>query len=150
IEVVAGKPFEAAIKALVFDPLGMTHTFFFTSDVMMHRFVVGHQVADGKPVVTGPWPVTRATHPAGGVASCVDDMLIYARFHLDDGVSDTGDQLLSHETIALMHAPAVQAGCFADPVGMSWWVKDLGGARIVMDEGSTNGQKAALVLAPQH
>src|SRR5690606_37624118 len=71
IEVVAGKPFEAAIKALVFDPLGMTHTFFFTADVMMHRFVVGHEVAEKKPVVTGPWPVTRATHPAGGVASCV-------------------------------------------------------------------------------
>ncbi len=149
IEVVAGKPFETAVKELVFDPLGMTHSFFFTSDIITHRFVVGHEVVDEKPVVTRPWPITRATHAAGGVVSCVEDMLKYARFHLGNGASGTGERVLKPETIALMHAPAVRAGSFADAVGMSWWIKDIGGARLVMHEGSTNGQKATLVLVPQ-
>lgn len=150
IEVVVGKPFEMAVKELVFDPLGMARSFFFTSDIITHRFVVGHEVVDGKPVVTRPWPVTRATHAAGGVVSCVEDMLKYARFHLGDGASDTGAWMLNPETLALMHAPAVRAGCFADAVGISWWVDDIGGTRIVRHEGATNGQKAALVLAPGH
>jgi CubicO group peptidase (beta-lactamase class C family) len=45
IEKVTGLSFERAVASLLFDPLGLSHTFFFTADVMTGRFAVGHNLA---------------------------------------------------------------------------------------------------------
>src|SRR5205814_5565250 len=41
IERVTKKPFEAALKELILDPLGLTHSFFFAEDVLPKRVVAG-------------------------------------------------------------------------------------------------------------
>ena len=82
IEVVTGLPYEQAVQELLLDPLGLEQTLFFAEDVMTRRFAVGH---DRNNAVARPWPIGRAHHPAGGLASTVRDLLRYARFHLGDG-----------------------------------------------------------------
>jgi CubicO group peptidase (beta-lactamase class C family) len=150
IEVITGKTYEEAIKELVFAPLNMARSFFFATEVMIHRFVVGHHLDGEKPVVARPWEVMRATNPVGGVVSDVTDLLRYARFHLGDGAASDGTQLLQPETMALMQSPLVEAGSFADLVGLTWWQSDVGGTRVVLHEGSTRGQNAILALVPDH
>lgn len=149
IEVVTGKPFETVAQELLFAPLGMTMSFFFTEEMMTHRFAVGHIVTPEATKVATPWALARSAHPAGGVTSTVRDMLRYARFHLNGGRTESGEQLLQPATIAGMQAFQSTAGSMADAVGISWMLNDLGGVRLVSHGGATNGQIAQLTLVPE-
>ena len=82
IEVLTGRPFESAARELVLEPLGMSSSFFFSEEVLSHRFAVGHRDEDGQTIVARPWALARAASVAGGITSNVRDLLRYARFHL--------------------------------------------------------------------
>ena len=148
VEVAAGKPYEAAIRELILDPLGMDRSFFFPGDLMTYRFAVGHTVVDDQPRVARPWPLSRALNPVGGLASTVKDQLKYARFQSGDGTGPDGKRLLQRESLAEMQRPAVYAGSGAWR-GVTWSIKDVGGVKTVRHGGGTNGQLSAFVLAPQ-
>ncbi len=148
IEVITGKPFEQAITDLVLAPLGMSHTFFFPADVMTYRFVVGHIVREGHATVARPWPVARSAAPAGGLISCVGDLLRYARFHLGTG-EISGQRLLSADTMALMQTPLAPAA-LDDAVGVTWMLSHIGAVRTVSHGGGTHGQSTRLLLVPDH
>jgi CubicO group peptidase (beta-lactamase class C family) len=143
VEVVTGKTAEASISELVFAPLGMDRAFFFPAEVMTHRFAVGHRVGAAGAEVLRPWPIPRASNPAGGVSTSVAQLLRYGRFHLEGGAA------LSGESRALMQAAQAPAGNFADQVGITWMLRTVGGTQLVRHGGATNGQMAELVLAPE-
>jgi len=147
IEVVTGKPFEAALKELVLDPLGLSTTLFFPKDVMTYRFVVGHEVSETGARVARPWAIGRASHAAGGLVSCLPDLFRYARFHIGDGATNDGARLLAPKTMALMQTPALPAAS-NDWIGLTWFITDVDGVRIISHGGGTNGQKARLVIVP--
>jgi len=46
IENVLGMPYEKAIASLIFEPLGLSHSFFAAGDVLTRRFAVGHNRGD--------------------------------------------------------------------------------------------------------
>ncbi len=148
IEVVTGKTFEAAIKELVFDPLGLAMTFFFPADVMTHRFVVGHQKMDGKPAVARPWAMGRAIYSCGGIVSNVKNLLRYARFHLRERVAPDGACWLTPQSIALMQSPLAPGGGATDAVGVTWMLTKAGGAWIVRHGGGTHGQSTEFRMVP--
>jgi CubicO group peptidase (beta-lactamase class C family) len=150
IEVAAGKPYEAAVQELVLGPLGMSKSFFFAADAITHRVAVGHQSpyeGTDAPKVLRPWALARAAHAAGGIASSARDQLRYARFHMGDGTATDGARLLTAESVALMQAPFAPAanGEFS---GITWFMRDVGGVRLVRHGGATNGQLSAFVMAP--
>lgn len=153
IEAVTQQPYEQAMQELLFDPLGMTMTFFFAGDVMTHRFVAGHTVVDEEngrsTTVATPWPLARSANPAGGVISTVPDMLRYARFHLNQGRNGEGQQILGAESIATMQEIQAEAGTMASHVGISWMLNTVAGVRTVSHGGATNGQIAQLTLIPE-
>lgn len=150
LEVCTGKTFESAIKEMVFDPLGLTTSFFFPADVLTHRFVVGHYVVDREPQVARPWAIGRCNHPAGGVVSNVRDLMRYARFHLGDGTAPDGTRLLTPQSMALMQSPLADASGNTDAVGVTWMLADAGGTRVVRHGGGTHGQTTELRLVPAH
>jgi CubicO group peptidase (beta-lactamase class C family) len=150
IEVAAGKPYEAVVQELVLGPLGMSKSFFFAADTITHRVAVGHQSpyeGTGAPKVLRPWALARAAHAAGGITSSARDQLRYARFHMGDGAAADGTRLLTPESVALMQAPFAPAanGEFS---GVTWFMRDAGGVRLVRHGGATNGQLSAFVMAP--
>ncbi|HEY7350764.1 MAG TPA: serine hydrolase domain-containing protein [Ktedonobacterales bacterium] len=149
IEVVTGKVYEEAVRELVLEPLGLKHSFFFANEVITHRFAVGHEVRDEKPVVARPWALPRSANAAGGVSSTVKDQLRYARFHLGDGTAPDGTHLLTRESMRLMQSPLAQAGNLADEVGVTWMRKKVGGAQIIRHGGATNGQLSAFSMIPE-
>jgi CubicO group peptidase (beta-lactamase class C family) len=146
IEVVAGKPYEHAVQELVLEPLGLEHTFFFADDVMTRRFAVGHhRNDDGPPTVARPWPIGRAHHAAGALASTVRDLLRYAQFHLGEG-----EGVLSRVSLDEMQTSQVEVGSTFEHVGVTWAISDRTGARLVGHAGGTNGQISLFFFAPAH
>jgi CubicO group peptidase (beta-lactamase class C family) len=92
IETVTGTSINAAIRDLVFKPLGLAHAGTTAGDFIANRFAVGHlNRADNPPALQRPFaPATSVT--AGGVGVCIEDLLTYARFHLGDGRAASGER----------------------------------------------------------
>jgi CubicO group peptidase (beta-lactamase class C family) len=149
VEVVTSKPFEAVAQEMILDPLGMDMTFYFPDDILItHRFVVGHYKEGKKVKVSRPWAIGRAGAPVGGVISSVKDLLTYARFHMGDGVSASGEKLLSVKSLKQMRVPLYPASGF-DKIGLTWFIRDVEGVNIVNHGGATNGQIAGLYFVPE-
>jgi len=148
IEVVTGKSYQAALKELVLDPLGLESSYFESGDVMTHRFVVGHNVTEEGCKVARPWPLPRSLYPAGGIICDVRDLLRYARFHLGDGRVNDETRLLSSESMELMQSPQVTIWR-DDSVGIAWMINEIDGVRILSHSGGTTGQISLLQLIPE-
>jgi CubicO group peptidase (beta-lactamase class C family) len=67
IEVVTGQTYEAALKELVLEPLGLGHCFLGPGEVITRRFAVGHRDGTEGAQVARPWPLPRGVYPAGGI-----------------------------------------------------------------------------------
>jgi CubicO group peptidase (beta-lactamase class C family) len=143
LELVVGEPYERIVERLLLEPLGLEQSFFFADDVMTRRFAVGHHVGDDGPTVARPWPIGRAHHAAGGIASSVVDLLRYARFHLSDGGG-----ILTRDSLDEMQRPHIAAAPIFGSVGVAWGIDDETGVRLVHHGGGTNGQVAHLSFAP--
>ena len=141
IEVLAGLPFERALKELVLDPLGLERSFFFAEDVLTHRFAVGH---DRSGAVARPWGIGRPAAPAGGLVTSVNELLAYAR--LVFGETD----VLRAESLEAMREPQADVGrSLGDAVGLGWYLFERNGLRFVTHGGSTNGQQAFFAACPE-
>ncbi len=147
LEVATGKTYERAATELALQPLGMDHSFFFPGDVMTYRFVVGHDAVyagdNRQPEVQRPWALARTGNPVGGLACSLRDLLRYAHFQMGDGAP-----LLSLKTLAEMHRPTVRAAN-DEHVGVAWFIRDVGGVKVIRHGGGTNGQQATFQVAPE-
>jgi CubicO group peptidase (beta-lactamase class C family) len=149
VERVTGQTFEQALTEQVLHPLGLGHTLTSLNDVMTHRFCCGHtQHPDGTHTVFRPWSLGRSELPAGGLASSVRDQLAWARFHLFQELGPDSAQVLSTATRRRMQLPTVNDGNGAH-IGIIWWIRELGGVRLVEHGGAQPGQYSTLALAPE-
>jgi CubicO group peptidase (beta-lactamase class C family) len=153
IEKLTGKTYEAGLRELVLDPLGLDDTLFFMTEIMMRRFAVGHsQDDDGTIAPAKVWAIPRANAPAGGMVATAIDQIRWANFHLGDGTAPDGTRLLSAESLERMQQPTVSmpGSAIGDHVGISWLLRDVDGTRLVTHGGTTHGQHSEFVLAPEH
>ena len=152
IEKVVGMPYERAIASLAFDPVGLSHSFFAPGDVMTRRFAVGHNLGgDGTLSIARLWKGPRGRNPGAGIVSSVADQLRWARFHLGDGLAESGIRVLPAEVLHRMKVPTVtlRASTLGDALGISWFLRDVDGVRTVGHGGSANGQFAELLTVPE-
>ncbi len=149
VEAVTGQTFETTARALVLEPLEMTHSSYFPSEAMLERFAVGHFVDEHDVVqVSRPWALARNTASVGRINSSVIDQLKYAQFHLGDGTAANGKKLLSSEAMIEMQKPTVK-GANGAMHAVSWFVHDLAGTKLVRHGGATNGQMSEFYLVPE-
>jgi CubicO group peptidase (beta-lactamase class C family) len=152
IEKVTGKVFEAAIKELVLEPLGLKNTFFFPNDIMTRRFAAGHaQAPNGTITVTRPWAMARNGNPMGGMSATAADQIAWAKFHLGDGRAPDGTQILPSALLQKMKDPTAEmkGSALGDYVGISWLMRDVDGVRLVGHGGDTVGQHSNFLMIPQ-
>jgi hypothetical protein len=148
VEVLTGRTYEQAARELVLDPLGMGHSYFFAAEAISHRVAAGHEAIYGEadvrsvPAVARPWGLARTANPAGGLVSCAADMLRYARLHLGER-----PEVLGPAALAEMQAPRVPAAN-DEHLGLTWFVREVKGLRLIRHNGGTRGQCATLLLAP--
>ncbi|HSR26738.1 MAG TPA: serine hydrolase domain-containing protein [Candidatus Eisenbacteria bacterium] len=145
IEKVTGQTFEAALRQLVLEPLGLEHSYLFPAEIMTLRFVAGHS-DDDPPTVRRPWRLPRNSNAAGGLISTAADQVRYARFHLGAGAG-----VLRQETLELMRRPtfAMNGAAIGDRVGISWLLRDVEGVTMVGHGGTTNGQLSLFQMVPE-
>lgn len=148
IEVATGKTYEAAVRELVIEPLGMNASFFFPEEVMVYRFAVGHNVNGDEVKIAKPWALPRIVAAAGGITASIRDNMRYARFWLGDGTTEQGDRILSEANFKLMQSSLTPAE-LDDYVGLSWFSKQSGEVRVVRHGGDTNGQSSAFLFVPE-
>jgi CubicO group peptidase (beta-lactamase class C family) len=153
VEKVTGLTYDGAVASLVFEPLGLSHSFFAAGDVMTRRFAVGHNLGeDGTLSIARPWnPGTRGNDPGAGVVSSAADVLRWARFHLGDGRAESGVRVLPAEVLHQMKQPtvALRASSLGDAIGICWFLRDVDGVRTVGHGGSDHGQFADLLIVPE-
>jgi CubicO group peptidase (beta-lactamase class C family) len=149
IEQITGKSFQAALKELLLDPLGLESTYLDAGDVITHRFAVGHNVSESGAQVARPWPLPRAAYSAGGITCHVPDLLRYAQFHLGDGRIGNETILLSAESIKQMQSSQVSV-CGNETWGLTWGINEIDGTRLISHGGGTIGQISLLILVPEH
>ena len=152
IEKVTGQTFEQAVASLVFEPLGLSHSFFARDDIMIRRFVVGHNPGkDGTLSIARPWRHSRGENPGAGIATSVADLLRWARFHLGDGRAESGTRVLPTHLLQQMQEPTAElrASNLGDAIGLGWFLRDVDGVRTVGHAGSANGQFAELLTVPE-
>lgn len=147
LERITGKPFEAAMRELVFDPLGLTMTFYSHSEVMTHPFAAGHRKKKGQLGVDRPYGMSRAPLAAGGIISNVRDALRYCRFHAGNGTID-GKRVISKAGLSEMHAPLFPAAGDRK-IALAWFSSQAGGHTVISHTGSINGQISDLRIIPE-
>jgi CubicO group peptidase (beta-lactamase class C family) len=145
VEVITGKPYETAAKEMLFDPLGMKNSFFFSEEVIMRRFAVGHEIMKKRLKVAQKWDIGRSSYPAGGILCSARDLMRYGRFHLDGCRLPNGKRLLSARTVKEFHTEIMPATGFKG-IALSWFTASPGGARFISHGGATHGQKAELTI----
>lgn len=154
IEVVAGVPYETFIAESVLAPLGLTHTGFFTDEMIGLNISASHSVVKGKAVPEPAfWPIPRSINPTGGLISSVDDQLRWARFHMGDGrPPGGGKRLLGAGSLKAMQSNPGPGGTLLaelEGMGITWMLRPTAeGDRIVQHGGNWPGQSSGFMMVP--
>ncbi len=156
VEVLTGATYEEALKQRIFAPVGLTHTVSFAEEAIVHPTAIGH-VADPDDlsalVVSPMWALYRAFGPMGSAVVCTaGDVLRFARFHLDGGMTSDGTQLLSADLVSAMQQQ--QVALVDDTVlgqgwGLGWILDHWGDVAVIGHDGNSIGQNAFLRIAPE-
>ncbi|NNH71293.1 serine hydrolase [Nocardia uniformis] len=155
IEVLTGLTWDAAMREMLFTPLGLEYTVTLPEEALLHRAAVGHVPGpDGALRRADRWMLPRSAGPAGLITARARDLLTFARMHLDDGVAPDGRRLLPTELVRQMRAeqavlPGIGPG-ESDSWGLGWFRCDWNGHRVFGHDGGTIGQGALLRVLPEH
>jgi CubicO group peptidase (beta-lactamase class C family) len=150
VEVLTGIRWDDALRELLVDPLGLTHTQTLAEEVLRYRAALGHETgADGVLRPAAIWGLPRSLGPAGTVNATAADVLGVARLHLAGGLAPDGTRLLTQASVAAMRVPQVEVPSprgKGDRWGLGWALFDRGG--LCGHDGATIGQRACLRVAP--
>lgn len=126
IEQLTGQTWDEVIRERLLEPLGTTGFCTLPEEALLHRVGVGHVPnASGELVPGQMWPEVRSGGPAGFTPwATTADLLRFARLHLSDGVTDSGERLLSAGSVAMMqeqHVLSNPSGAYdGDGWGLGW------------------------------
>ncbi|HEY7124237.1 MAG TPA: serine hydrolase domain-containing protein [Ktedonobacterales bacterium] len=157
VEVVTGQTYEDTMRQRVFEPLGLTHSFFFAHEAIVHPTAVGHSLTtpgSDEHEVRRRYGLSRNVAPAGGVISDASDLLTFAAFFMGDGTWN-GRRVLSLARLAAMLSPQVRAANFlaagyAEWGGLGWAIRFLDGKKVIEHGGSLTGFQVKLKFVPAH
>ena len=148
IEAVTGTSINAAIRDLVFKPLGLGHAGTTVGEFITQRFALGHAVRGDSPAALQRPFVPSTSVTAGGVGVCLTDLLTYAQFHLGDGTAPGGERMLSRATLELMRTPQLRKQSTDDDIGIAWHLRTVGPVRTAAHGGTLAGHILLLELVP--
>jgi CubicO group peptidase (beta-lactamase class C family) len=149
IEVLDGRSWDDSLRERLCEPLELAQTVTLPEEAILHRTAVGHRRGGARVRV---WGLPRSVGPAGLITTAPHDLLMFARLHLDGGLTPDGKRLLSEASVAAMHQPRAAIPDFGLPggaIGLGWRVDQWDGRAIIGHDGDTVGQSAYLRIDPQ-
>ncbi|MDX8029189.1 serine hydrolase [Lentzea sp. BCCO 10_0856] len=153
IEKLTGSTWDAAMREKLFAPLGLTRTGTLPEEALLHRAAVGHVTQDEKKQPAPVWTLPRSVGPAGTIFSTTEDVLAFARMHLDGGLAPDGTRVLSEASARAMtekQTDVPDPNTLGDSWGIGWIRFGWDGQRLIGHDGNTIGQSAFLRLLPEH
>lgn len=149
IEVVTGMEYRDALRALVFDPIGLDRATAHITELVTWPLTVGHRPgSDGTPVVVRPYSMGSSI-PAGGVNSSLRSLMKYIAFHLGEHDGD-GEGALSLETRRAMTEPQLRKEPTGEEMGIGFHLRTLNGVRTAAHGGSAGaGHRCHMEFVPE-
>lgn len=153
---VSDQTFEDYLQENIIDPLGMSDTMLIVRESDQSKVVGNHVVgADDQVVVSDIFPYRRQFAGTGPLYSSITDMARFTAANLNRGEFE-GTRILPTTAYDAMWEPISETGVEFGPVltplfaadGMSWFIGELDGHRIINHIGSDEGFSAMILLAP--
>ncbi len=153
VEVVRGSTWDSVLREHLFTPLGLTSAGTLPEEALLFSAATGHITPPGadEPHVTPQWGIFRSAGPAGLIHMTAQELLGFARLHLDGGVASDGTRVLSESSVTAMQEPQVaipDRWTLGSHWGLGWFLLDWSGRRLYGHDGSTLGQAAFLRILP--
>jgi len=154
LATVTGQTFEAAVKQLVLDPVGMRRSTFLRGDVPPELAASPH-VGLPLTVPEGAYPYTRRHAPSSTLHSNAVELSRWMLANLEAAGSGTSPEAgpgpLDADMLDRMRQPAAEV---ADPpweesAAMGWFLGTYNGHRTVSHSGADPGFGSKLVLVPE-
>jgi CubicO group peptidase (beta-lactamase class C family) len=152
LEKVTGQTYEQAIESILFQPLGLSNSFFDLPGIQSRQHASGHNEDDQrKLVIAKQLKYSRNENPGGGLATSASDLIRWARFHLGDPTVANGVQVLPLKEIEKMQIATTKlhGSSLGDAIGIGWFLRKIAGMQLVTHSGSGNGQFSELLLVPE-
>ncbi|HDT13539.1 MAG TPA: serine hydrolase, partial [Candidatus Aminicenantes bacterium] len=154
IETMTARSWEEAVRALVFEPLGMTRSNFSVADSRKDEdFALPYGEREDR-VVEIPFRDITTIGPAGSINSCVNEMARWVMVHINGGkFGDT--EVIGAATLADLHTPYMTTGDVSDrpditaaDYALGWFVDSYRGHRRVHHGGNIDGFSAMVAFFP--
>ena len=127
VEIISGRPFDAFLKEVIFEPLGMVDTGFYVKETEKDRLAASYQYNEnGSPLRIGDFEGGDYTrNPSflsggGGLVSTLDDYMAFCQMLLANGTFK-GEMILGRKTIDLMGANHLANGVDLEHVAFGRW-----------------------------
>jgi CubicO group peptidase (beta-lactamase class C family) len=154
VERAGGKPWEEAVRARIFGPLGMARSNFSVRQSQQEAdFARPYADRDDK-IVPIPFRDISNVGPAGSINSSAQEMARWVTVHTQKGKLG-GRQIISAAVLADLHTPHMTTGVAAErkeiaPAGyaLGWGVDHYRGHRRVHHGGAIDGFTAETTLFP--
>jgi CubicO group peptidase (beta-lactamase class C family) len=142
--------YERAMRELVFEPLGMSHTSILSTDSTLDAAPHSRDLS-GIAVPIDPVLETfaDAVAPAGSFWSNVVDMAEYLKCEMREGLNDRGERIISRENLLARRRSAIKIDGKSS-YGLGWFLKDRQGLAEVGHGGNTRGFTADMFFLPEH
>ncbi|MFP4844424.1 serine hydrolase [Winogradskyella sp. PE311] len=154
---VSGLPWEDFIETKIMKPVGMKNSKASYNRVTDRSNIIdAHTRAEGK-VIQIPHDWSETANAAGGIVSNVHDMMAWAKFLMNDAVTESGDRLLDknlfHELWQIQTPLNVRANDSYDSnfrgYGLGWFLTDVkGGHKQVYHTGGLLGTVTQFTMIP--
>ena len=155
LQRLTGRSWDALIADEILRPLGASHITSDLAELPRYRVAVGHlpDPESKAPKVAKRLHLPRGMGPTGATLHCsAGDLARFGKLFADGGRTESGEQVLSAETIA--QATERQADWPTTPwtairMGLGWRIHDWEGRRIFGHDGATIGQAGFLRIVPE-
>jgi len=148
IAKVSGESFEDYVQHHILVPLGMKDSTLLVKEVDPKLLAWGHDLDEtGNPFPSKVYPYNRIHSPSSDLHSNVLDMARWAIANMNRGELD-GARILKSSTYEVMWKSAGKFNGKASPAGISWFLDNYKGNRLIGHDGGDTGFLTELVMLP--
>jgi len=147
IAKASGSSFEEYARANILVPLGMDRSSFIYLEIDEALRTTGHV---GAPAEVSPvYPYNRRHAPSSTLNSSVSQMIRWMLANLHRGELD-GRRILGAGSYELLWTPTTDTSTDGIQVGLSWFISEHAGHRIVFHGGGDTGFRSYVLLLPDN
>jgi CubicO group peptidase (beta-lactamase class C family) len=159
-EACGKEPWEKLVQKRLVEPIGMTGVTFTTTDIPKDADrALGHRLNKAGKVERMAVYEMKEPNPAGSMNATPRDLAAWLQFHVSDGISPSGQRLVSIKNLLETRAPqnlmrleGASKVLFPETVqtsyAMGWVVSDYRGLKMVGHGGLIDGFRMQITLIP--